>query len=108
MVFVADAALMMQLGCDGGTCIGVPFRSTPLLKYAALFSRRRSAVFVGSGIFHVRSASNLFHPLQPYHPFQSGDPAKRARAIVQAVTHFNNPKILAEVRRIILSSCQCS
>ncbi|KAF8968397.1 SOR/SNZ family-domain-containing protein [Flammula alnicola] len=36
-------------------------------------------VFVGSGIFH------------------SGDPAKRARAIVQAVTHFNNPKILAEV-----------
>ncbi|KAF8894453.1 SOR/SNZ family-domain-containing protein [Infundibulicybe gibba] len=49
----ADAALMMQLGCDG--------------------------VFVGSGIFH------------------SGDPAKRARAIVQAVTHYNNPKLLAEV-----------
>jgi len=36
-------------------------------------------VFVGSGIF------------------KSGDPAKRARAIVQAVTHFNNPKLLAEV-----------
>ncbi len=36
-------------------------------------------VFVGSGIF------------------KSGDPAKRARAIVQAVTHFNDPKILAEV-----------
>jgi pyridoxal 5'-phosphate synthase pdxS subunit len=36
-------------------------------------------VFVGSGIFN------------------SGDPAKRARAIVQAVTHFNNPKMLAEV-----------
>ncbi|KAH7341480.1 vitamin B6 biosynthesis protein [Rhizoctonia solani] len=49
----ADAAMMMQLGCDG--------------------------VFVGSGIF------------------LSGDPAKRARAIVQAVTHFNNPKVLAEV-----------
>ncbi|KAJ1307835.1 hypothetical protein OPQ81_001917 [Rhizoctonia solani] len=49
----ADAALMMQLGCDG--------------------------VFVGSGIF------------------LSGDPAKRARAIVQAVTHYNNPKVLAEV-----------
>eukprot|EP00246_Nothoceros_aenigmaticus_P002651 TRINITY_DN134_c0_g1_i1.p1 TRINITY_DN134_c0_g1~~TRINITY_DN134_c0_g1_i1.p1 ORF type:complete len:310 (-),score=56.25 TRINITY_DN134_c0_g1_i1:744-1673(-) len=49
----ADAALMMQLGCDG--------------------------VFVGSGIF------------------KSGDPAKRARAIVQAVTHFNDPHILAEV-----------
>jgi len=49
----ADAALMMQLGCDG--------------------------VFVGSGVFH------------------SGDPVKRARAIVQAVTHYNNPKILAEI-----------
>ncbi len=49
----ADAALMMQLGCDG--------------------------VFVGSGIF------------------KSGNAAKRARAIVQAVTHFKDPKILAEV-----------
>jgi len=49
----ADAAMMMQLGCDG--------------------------VFVGSGIF------------------KSGDPAKRARAIVRAVTHYNDPKILAEI-----------
>ncbi|KAI0218204.1 Pyridoxal 5'-phosphate synthase subunit snz1 [Massospora cicadina] len=49
----ADAALMMQLGCDG--------------------------VFVGSGIF------------------KSGDPAKRAKAIVQAVTHFSDPLKLAEV-----------
>jgi pyridoxal 5'-phosphate synthase pdxS subunit len=38
-------------------------------------------VFVGSGIF------------------KSGDPAKRAHAIVQAVTHYNNPEILAEVSR---------
>ncbi|KAI9139687.1 SOR/SNZ family-domain-containing protein [Paraphysoderma sedebokerense] len=36
-------------------------------------------VFVGSGIF------------------KSGDPVKRARAIVQAVTHYNNPSVLAEV-----------
>jgi pyridoxal 5'-phosphate synthase pdxS subunit len=36
-------------------------------------------VFVGSGIF------------------KSGDPAKRARAIVQAVTHFEDPSILARV-----------
>ncbi|MGB1253578.1 MAG: pyridoxal 5'-phosphate synthase lyase subunit PdxS [Candidatus Promineifilaceae bacterium] len=35
--------------------------------------------FVGSGIF------------------KSGDPAKRAKAIVQAVTHYKNPQILAEV-----------
>ncbi|KAI9706824.1 MAG: Pyridoxal 5'-phosphate synthase subunit snz1 [Bogoriella megaspora] len=51
----ADAALMMQLGCDG--------------------------VFVGSGIF------------------KSGDAAKRAKAIVQAVTHFKDPKVLAEVSK---------
>ncbi|KAL1967653.1 hypothetical protein VTN77DRAFT_2910 [Rasamsonia byssochlamydoides] len=49
----ADAALMMQLGCDG--------------------------VFVGSGIF------------------KSGDPRKRAKAIVQAVTHYNDPAVLAQV-----------
>jgi pyridoxal 5'-phosphate synthase pdxS subunit len=53
VVNFADAALMMQLGCDG--------------------------VFVGSGIF------------------KSGDAKKRARAIVQAVTHFKDPKVLAEV-----------
>lgn len=38
-------------------------------------------VFVGSGIF------------------KSGDPVKRARAIVQAVTHYNDPEILAEISR---------
>ncbi|KAH7437132.1 hypothetical protein KP509_05G057800 [Ceratopteris richardii] len=49
----ADAALMMQMGCDG--------------------------VFVGSGIF------------------KSADPAARARAIVKAVTHYNDSQIIAEV-----------
>jgi pyridoxal 5'-phosphate synthase pdxS subunit len=38
-------------------------------------------VFVGSGIF------------------KSGDPAKRAKAIVEAVTHFNNPEVLLNVSR---------
>jgi pyridoxal 5'-phosphate synthase pdxS subunit len=38
-------------------------------------------VFVGSGIF------------------KSGDPARRADAIVKAVTHFNDPDILAEVSK---------
>ena len=51
----ADAALMMQLGCDG--------------------------VFVGSGIF------------------KSGDPSKRAKAIVEATTHFMDPEIIARVSR---------
>lgn len=49
----ADAALMMQLGCDG--------------------------IFVGSGIF------------------RSGNPEKRAKAIVKATAHFNDAKVLAEV-----------
>lgn len=49
----ADAALMMQLGCDG--------------------------IFVGSGIF------------------KSKEPAKRAKAIVAATTHFNDPQTLAEI-----------
>ena len=38
-------------------------------------------VFVGSGIF------------------KSGDPARRARAIVEATTHYNEPEILAEVSK---------
>ena len=49
----ADAALMMQLGCDG--------------------------IFVGSGIF------------------KSADPAKRARAIVLATAHYDDPKRVLEV-----------
>ena len=38
-------------------------------------------VFVGSGIF------------------KSGDPIARGKAIVAAVTHFNNPKMIAEVSK---------
>lgn len=49
----ADAALLMQLGCEG--------------------------IFVGSGIF------------------KSSNPEKLARAIVEATTHFNDPKKLLEV-----------
>ena len=50
-------------------------------------------VFVGSGIF------------------KSGDPAKRAAAIVKATTHYNNPQILAEVSRNLgepMVGCQIS
>jgi pyridoxal 5'-phosphate synthase pdxS subunit len=38
-------------------------------------------VFVGSGVF------------------KSGDPPRRARAIVQAVTHYDDPSILAEISK---------
>src|SRR5213079_2739653 len=51
----ADAAMMMQLGAEGG--------------------------FVGSGIF------------------KSGDPAKRARAIVEATTMFDDADVVAKVSR---------
>ena len=46
---------------------------------ALMMQRGAEGVFVGSGIF------------------KSGNPAKRARAIVQAVTNFDNPKLLAEL-----------
>jgi len=48
---------------------------------ALMMALGADGVFVGSGIF------------------KSGDPARRARAIVQAVTHWQDPKILAEVSR---------
>jgi pyridoxal 5'-phosphate synthase pdxS subunit len=51
----ADAALMMELGCDG--------------------------VFVGSGIF------------------KSDNPAKRAKAIVEAVAHYKDALLIAEVSK---------
>lgn len=51
----ADAAMMMQLGCDG--------------------------VFVGSGIF------------------KSSNPSVRAKAIVEAVSNYDDPKVIAEVSK---------
>ena len=51
----ADAALMMQMGCDG--------------------------VFVGSGIF------------------KSGNPATRAKAIVEATYNFDKPAVIGEVSK---------
>jgi pyridoxal 5'-phosphate synthase pdxS subunit len=46
---------------------------------AMMMQMGADGVFVGSGIF------------------KSGDPAQRAAAIVKAVTHFNDPVVLAEV-----------
>ncbi|MDQ3929009.1 MAG: pyridoxal 5'-phosphate synthase lyase subunit PdxS [Chloroflexota bacterium] len=48
---------------------------------ALMMALGADGVFVGSGIF------------------KSGDPQRRGRAIVQAVTHWENPQILAEVSR---------
>ncbi len=63
----ADAALMMQLGAE--------------------------AVFVGSGIFMKERAT----PLDLKDPKEREEAMTRATAIVQATTHFNDPKVLAEV-----------
>lgn len=48
---------------------------------ALMMALGADGVFVGSGIF------------------KSGDPERRARAIVQAVTHWDNSEILAEVSK---------
>src|ERR1041385_5884318 len=45
------------------------------------------AVFVGSGIF-MKDSTTFAEP---------GEAEKRARAIVKAATHFNDPKVLLEV-----------
>jgi pyridoxal 5'-phosphate synthase pdxS subunit len=64
----ADAALMMQLGAE--------------------------AIFVGSGIFMKERAT----PLDvENNPKEREEAVSRAKAIVAATTHYNDPKILAEV-----------
>ena len=66
----ADAALMMQLGAGG---VATPADAALMMQLGA------EGVFVGSGIF------------------KSGNPAKRAAAIVQAVTNYKDAKLLAEL-----------
>ena len=61
----------MPLFCAGG--VATPADAALVMQLGA------QSVFVGSGIF------------------KSGDPARRAKAIVQATTHFRDPKIIAEV-----------
>ena len=71
----ADAALMMQLGAE--------------------------SVFVGSGIFMKERATPLDVELDEdgseRNPKERAEAESRAKAIVIATTHFNDPKILAEV-----------
>src|SRR5690242_8967747 len=70
----ADASLMMQLGAE--------------------------AVFVGSGIFMKdgRTALDLFNAEE------RADAEARAKAIVLATTHYNDPKVLVEVSEQIKTS----
>jgi pyridoxal 5'-phosphate synthase pdxS subunit len=64
----ADASLMMQLGAE--------------------------AIFVGSGIFMKERATPLDVENDPK---EREEAVSRAKAIVMATTHFNDPKVLAEV-----------
>lgn len=65
--------LPVPLFCAGG--LATPADAALAMQLGA------DAVFVGSGIF------------------KSDDPSPRAKAIVEATTHFNNPDILAKVSR---------
>ncbi len=65
--------LPVPLFCAGG--VATPADAALVMQLGA------EAVFVGSGIF------------------KSGDPVKRAKAIVEAATHFADPDILAKVSR---------
>ena len=72
----ADAALMMQLGAE--------------------------AVFVGSGIFMKEGATPLDVELDEKtgavrNPKEREEAESRAKAIVIATAHYNDPKVLAEV-----------
>jgi pyridoxal 5'-phosphate synthase pdxS subunit len=71
---VADTGhLPVPLFCAGG--IATPADAALVMQLGA------EAVFVGSGIF------------------KSGDPEARAKAIVEATAHFDDPEILAKVSR---------
>ena len=65
--------LPVVLFCAGG--IATPADAALVMQLGA------EGVFVGSGIF------------------KSDDPARRARAIVEATTHFRDPALIAEVSR---------
>lgn len=65
--------LPVPLFCAGG--LATPADASLVMQLGA------EAVFVGSGIF------------------KSSDPARRARAIVEATTHFSDPSILVKVSR---------
>jgi pyridoxal 5'-phosphate synthase pdxS subunit len=79
----ADAALVMQLGAE--------------------------AVFVGSGIF-MGARTSCIHSVEK-HPYDDtcalappAEAEKRARAIVKAATHFNDPKVLLEVSEDLIGA----
>jgi pyridoxal 5'-phosphate synthase pdxS subunit len=78
----ADAALMMQLGAE--------------------------SVFVGSGIFMKERATpldvELNHKGELNNPEERAEAESRAKAIVIATTHYNDPKILSDASEQVIGS----
>ena len=70
-IVAKDGKLPVPLFCAGG--VATPADASLVMQLGA------ESVFVGSGIF------------------KSSDPARRARAIVEATTHFKNPDVLVRV-----------
>jgi pyridoxal 5'-phosphate synthase pdxS subunit len=87
----ADAALMMQLGAE-----------TIFVGSGALMMQLGAeTIFVGSGIFMKERATPLDVENDPK---EREEAVSRARAIVIATTHFNDPKIVAEASEAVIGS----
>jgi len=91
----ADAALMMQLGAETvfvGSGIFMKDGATPLE-----VRRWRRSDFE-DGICHESDID------QPMHPEEHAEAVSRAKAIVLATLHYNDPKIVAEASEAVLGS----
>jgi hypothetical protein len=90
----ADAALMMQLGCDGGRQYFVPCHANVI--DALIFVLSVCRVWHIHGTFS--EAEDFSQPTDDFGFSQSGEPAKRARAIVQAVNQSSSPRFVLDAK----------
>jgi pyridoxal 5'-phosphate synthase pdxS subunit len=91
----ADAALMMQLGAETvfvGSGIFMKERATPL--DVELWSKEEAEV-------GLCTSSDVG---KPRNPKERAEAVSRAKAIVIATTHFNDPKIVAEASEAVVGS----
>lgn len=91
----ADAALMMQLGAETvfvGSGIFMKERATPL--DVALWTSDDAAI----GLCTAKQVG------EPRNPEERAEAMSRARAIVLATAHFNDPKIVAEASESVTGS----
>ena len=91
----ADAALMMQLGAETvfvGSGIFMKERATPL--DVNLWTRDEAAI----GLCAQKDVD------QPRNPEERAEAISRAKAIVLATLHFNDPKIVAEASEAVIGS----